>query len=155
MLGSAAAAHTQHPLPGEEAIPSHLASSSPLAFLSLTSHPATPFPVCFRMEDLNKETKGKYICGADAKLTACAMTILLVPYFVPPLPLPTHGKGSGSPVRCTGTSAMGPSLSWLLCSMVMKTINNTSKEGRVCPEGGSQCEQDLVSNITETCFCKQ
>ncbi|KAK4825408.1 hypothetical protein QYF61_027174 [Mycteria americana] len=33
---------------------------------------------------------------------------------------------------------MGPSLSWLLCSTVTKTINNTSKEGRVCPEGGSQ-----------------
>lgn len=148
-LGSTAAAHTQHPLPREEAIPSHPASSSPPAFLSLTSHLASPFPVCFYTEDLNKETKGKYVCGADVKLTAHATTILPAPFFVPPLPLPTHSKGSGSPVHCTGTTTMGPSLSWLLCSSVMKTINNMSKEGRVCPEGGSQHEQDLESNIRD------
>lgn len=83
------------------------------------------------------------------------MTILPVPYFMAPLPLPTYGKGSVSPVRRTGTNAIGLSLTCLLCSTVMKTISNTSKEGRVCPEGGNQHEQALVSNITETYFSKQ
>lgn len=154
VLESTAAAHTRHLLPGEEAIPSHPASSSPPAFLSLTLHPATSFPVCFHVEDLNKEAEGKHVCGADVEFTACAMTIPLVPYFILPFPLPTHGRESSSPVCCTGTGAMGPSLSWMLRSTVMKTINNMRKEGRVCPEGGSQREQDLISNITGNCFCK-
>lgn len=84
VLESTAAAHTRHLLPGEEAIPSHPASSSPPAFLSLTLHPATSFPVCFHMEDLNKEAEGKHVCGADVEFMACAMTIPLVPYFILP-----------------------------------------------------------------------
>lgn len=128
-MGSMAAAHTQHPLPGEEAIPSHPVSLAPPTFLSLTSHPAAPFPVCFHMGGLDKEAKGKYVCGADVKLMTCAMTILVASHFIPSSPLPTRGKGAGSCVHCTGISALGPSLSWLLCSMVMKSINNTSKGG--------------------------
>lgn len=95
-LGSTATAHTQHLLPGAETIPSHPASLSPPAFLSPTSHPATLFPACFYTEDLNKETKGKYVCGADVKFTAHAMTIPLAPYFIPPL----H-TAKGPTLRCT------------------------------------------------------
>lgn len=47
-----------------------------------------PFPVRSHTADLNKETKGKYVCSADVKFIAT--TVLLVRYFILPSPLPAQ-----------------------------------------------------------------